>query len=61
MIYIRDTIPNKILETHNCPNDIECLFIELNFRKCKWLLSGTYHPPFQNDEYYFNYFEQVLT
>ena len=34
MIYIRDTIPSKILEKHSCPNNIECLFIELNFRKC---------------------------
>ena len=34
MIYIRDTIPSKILEKHSCPNNIECLFTELNFRKC---------------------------
>ena len=34
MINIRDTIPSKILEKHSCPNNIECLFIELNFRKC---------------------------
>ena len=45
MIYIRGTIPTKILEKHSCPNDIECLFTELNFRKCKWPLWGTYHPP----------------
>ena len=38
MIYIRGTIPSKILEKHSCPNDIECLFTELNFRKYKWLL-----------------------
>ena len=60
MIYIRDTIPSKILEKHSCPNNIECLFIELNFRKCKWLLCGTYHPPSQNDEYYFNYLDKAL-
>ena len=59
-IYIRDTIPSKILEKHSCPNNIECLFIELNFRKCKWLLCGMYHPPSQNDEYYFNYLGKVL-
>ena len=52
MIYIRDTISCKILEKHSCPNDIECLFAELHFRKCKWLLCGTHHPPSQNDEYY---------
>ena len=27
MIYIRGTIPSKILEKHSCPNDIECMSI----------------------------------
>ena len=31
---------------------MEGLFVELNFRKCKWLLFGTYHPPSQADVYY---------
>ena len=35
MVYIRDTTPSKILEKHICPNDIECIFIGLNLRKCK--------------------------
>ena len=60
MVYIRDTIPSKILEKHSSPKDIECLFIELNFRKCKWLLCRTYHLPSQNDEYYFNYLDKAL-
>ena len=60
MVYIRDTIPSKILEKHSCPNNIECFFIELNFIKCKWLLCGTYHPPSQNDEYYFDYLDEAL-
>ena len=33
-------------------------FIELNFRKYKWLLCGTYYQPSQNDEYYFNYLDK---
>ena len=32
------------------------MFIEINIKKAKWLLFGTYHRPKQNDEYYF---EQV--
>ena len=52
MVCIRDIIPSKILEKHNCPNYIEYLFIELNFRKCKWLLCGTYNSTFQSDECY---------
>ena len=51
-IFIRDTISSKILEKHIFPNDPESIFVELNFRKCKWLLCGTYHPPPQSDEYF---------
>ena len=54
LIYVREDIPSKELNTHNCPDDIEGIFVELNFRKSKWLLFGSYHPPNQSDEYYFN-------
>ena len=53
MIYVRENIPCKLLNKHVFSDDIEGLFVELNFRKCKWLLFGTYHPPTQNDEYFF--------
>ena len=39
---------------HIFPNDIEGIFVEPNFRKLKWLLCGTYHPPFQSDEFFLN-------
>ena len=51
LIYVRSDIPSKLLTKHNFPNYIEGLFIEKNFRKSKWLFSGTYHPPSQNDQY----------
>ena len=53
LIYVREDIPCKLLNIHNFPHDIEGLFVELNFRKSKLLLLGTYHPPSQNDDYYF--------
>ena len=37
MIFIHDTILSKILEKHIFQNDVENIFVELNFRKCKWL------------------------
>ena len=37
MIYIRDDIPSKLLTKHVFPDDIKGLFVELNFRKNKWL------------------------
>ena len=45
LIFVREDIPNKELSKHTFPHDIEGLFIEINLRKCKWLLFGTYHPP----------------
>ena len=60
MIFTRDDIPNRVLTKHVFPNDIEGLFIELNFRKTKWLLFGTYHPPTQSDSYYFNNLDKAL-
>ena len=60
MIFIRYTVSSKILEKHIFPNDVESIFVELNFRKCKWLLCGTYHPPSQSDEYFLNNLDKAL-
>ena len=54
IIYVREDIPCKKLLKHNFPDDIEGLFIEINLRKSKWLLFGSYHPPSQSDQYYFD-------
>ena len=60
IIYVREDIPSKILEKRKLPHDIECIFIELNFRKVKWLIFGTYHLPLQNDQYYFEALDKAL-
>ena len=54
IIYVREDIPSKQLNKHILPDDIEALFLEINFRKSKWLLCGTYHPPSQPDQYFFD-------
>ena len=33
---------------------------EINLRKIKWLLCGTYHPPNQNDKYFFDFLGRAL-
>ena len=58
MIFVREDIPNKALNKHILPEDIETVFIELNLRKQKWLPCGTYQPPpsplpSQKNKYYF--------
>ena len=44
ILYVRKDIPSKILEKHKLPQDVEGMFVELNFRKIKWLLFGAYNP-----------------
>ena len=36
------------------------IFIEINLRKCKWLLFATYHPPSQCGKYFFDYLSRSL-
>ena len=45
IICVCENIPSKLLTKHILPSDIECVFLELNFRKCKWLSVGTHYPP----------------
>ena len=52
LVYVREDIPCKLLNLHRFPDDIEGLFLELNFRKIK-ILFATYHLPRQHDKYYF--------
>ena len=54
MIFVRDDIPCKQLKRHTIPGDIEGIFVEINLRKTKWLLFGSYHPPSQSDSYFFD-------
>ena len=42
-MYIREDIPSKIV-TYSCNCDIETLLVEINLRKRKWLLNGSYNP-----------------
>ena len=58
--YVRKDIPSKILTKHVLPTDIEASFIELNFKKCKWLLSEIYHPLSQSDQYFFDRLDNAL-
>ena len=42
MLYVREDIPSKFLSVENQP--IEGFYVEINLRKKKWLLFGTYKP-----------------
>ena len=60
IVYIRENIPSKQLKKHQFTKNMETLFIELNFRKSKLLLIGTYHsnhPEYGTTDT--DYFEQM--
>ena len=60
MIYVRGDIPSKEVVKHKFTKNIEAIFIEINLRKNKFLLVGTYHST--NREYGasdIDYFEQI--
>ena len=42
---------------HNLVADIEGIYVKLNLRKTKWLISGCYHPLDQNERHFFNKLE----
>ena len=60
IVYVREDVPSKLLSKHCFKDDIEGLFVELNFRKSKWLLGGIYHPPSQPDQYFFGSLDKTL-
>ena len=43
LLYVRADIPSKLLHCSFC-NEIECLLIEINISKKKWLVYGLYNP-----------------
>ena len=45
-------ICSNLLAKQNFPDDIEGIFIEINLRITKSLISGTYRPPSQTVEYF---------
>ena len=56
----RDDIPSRRSLKHAFPSDTERPYIELNFRKCKWLLLRTYHSLSQSDQRYFKNIDKSL-
>ena len=50
IVYVREDVPSKLLLKHCFKDDIEGLFVEINFRKSKWHLGRIYHPPSQPNQ-----------
>ena len=53
MIYVKNDIPSKRLNSHNVLDDTECLFIEINLKKIRWLICYAYNPHKCHSECFF--------
>ena len=52
-VFVSEDISSKIVSKHTLPDDIGGMFTEINLRKTKRLILGTYHPPNQLNDYFF--------
>ena len=48
-LYVKDSIASKQLNSHKENIYVEAIYSEINTRKTKWLIIGTYKRPSQND------------
>ena len=44
LLYIRQDIPSRLLTEYKPPENVECLFVETDIRKKKWLPCCSYNP-----------------
>ena len=44
LLYVREDIPSKPLKGTEFKGNLEAMFVEINLRKKKWLLSCSYNP-----------------
>ena len=49
LVYIRSSLPSKIMSNFKLPENIQALPFELNLRKEKWLFVSIYKPPLQSN------------
>ena len=54
LLYVKSSIPSRLLQCGNICSSIQAIPIEINLRKEKWLMISIYRPPTQNSEYFLN-------
>ena len=56
LVYVREDIPAKLVSTPYISKNIECIALELNLRKMKWLVTCSYNP---HKEYIANHLSNI--
>ena len=52
LVYIKASLPSKILSKFKLPIDNQIIPFEINLRKEKWLFVSIYKPPSQSNQYF---------
>jgi len=60
LLYVREDIPSKLLKKHNIHPEFEGFFIELNFKKNKWICACGYNPTKENISSFLNHMSKGL-
>ena len=60
LVYVKSSLPLKMLTKFKLPNNIQIIPFELNLRKDKWLFVSIYKPPLQNNQYFVSILSDLL-
>ena len=59
-IYVRTSLPSKIINHYDFQKDIQCIAMELNVANKKYVIFSVYGPPKQNVNYFLNSLSEGL-
>ena len=60
LVYIKDSLPSKILRKFKLLSNIQIISFKINLRKEKWLFVSKYKPPSQSNQYFLDMLGDLL-
>ena len=60
LVFVRSSIPTRMLSNYRLPPDIKAILFEINLRKEKWLFVSVYKPPSRNNQYFCDSLSELL-
>ena len=60
LVYVKETLPSRLLTKFKIPPDLQIIPIEINLRKSKWLVVSIYRPPGTEISYFIENITKLL-
>ena len=60
LVYIKSSLPSRIMSNFKLPENIQVTPFELNLRKEKWLFVSIYKPPLKSNNYFLDTLNDLL-